>query len=126
MAKAAPSASAPKKAPTKSEILNSIATATNLAKKDVVAVFEALAAEIKKHVGGRGAGVFLTIPGPRQGFTRKKVLAAARPAQKGVKNPFKPGELYGPTGSSPAYNKIAGPGSAEKPERHGLIQWVPA
>ena len=88
MAKAAANAPASKKPPTKSEILNNIAAATNLAKKDVANVFEALAAEIKKHVGGKGAGVF-TIPGLVK-VTRKKV--AARPAQKGVKNPFT-GEL---------------------------------
>jgi nucleoid DNA-binding protein len=101
MAKAAANASATKKAPTKSEILNNIATATNLAKKDVASVFEALAAEIKKHVSGKGAGVF-TIPGLVK-VTRKKV--AARPAQKGVKNPFT-GELQDRP-ARPAYNKIA-------------------
>jgi nucleoid DNA-binding protein len=101
MAKAPANASATKKAPTKSEILNSIATATNLSKKDVAAVFESLAAEIKKHVGGKGAGVF-TIPGLIK-VTRKKV--AARPPQKGVKNPFT-GELQDRP-ARPAYNKIA-------------------
>ena len=101
MAKAAAKASGAKKAPSKSEILNSIATATNLAKKDVANVFEALAAEIKKHVGGKGAGVF-TIPGLIK-VTRKKV--DARPAQKGVKNPFT-GELQDRP-ARPAYNKIA-------------------
>jgi nucleoid DNA-binding protein len=101
MAKAAANASGAKKAPTKSEIMNNIATATNLAKKDVAAVFEALAAEIKKQVGGKGAGVF-TIPGLVK-VTRKKV--PARPAQKGVKNPFT-GELQDRP-ARPASNKIA-------------------
>lgn len=100
MAKAA-TASAAKKAPTKSEILNNIATATNVSKKDVAAVFEALAAEIKKAMGNKGAGVF-TIPALVK-VTKKKV--AARPAQKGVKNPFT-GELQDRP-ARPAYNKIA-------------------
>jgi nucleoid DNA-binding protein len=102
MAKAA-AAAAPgaKKAPTKSEVLNNIATATNLSKKDVAAVFEALAGEIKKNMGNRGPGVF-TIPGLIK-VTKKKV--PARAAQKGVPNPFKPGELMDRP-AKPAYSKI--------------------
>jgi nucleoid DNA-binding protein len=80
---------AAKKAPTKTEILQNIATAANLSKKDVAAVFDALGAEIKKNLGARGAGIF-TIPGLVK-IEKKKV--PARPAQKGVPNPFKPGEL---------------------------------
>ena len=49
---------------------------------------EALSAEIKKNLGARGPGVF-AIPGLVK-IERKKV--PARPAQKGVKNPFT-GEL---------------------------------
>ena len=60
MAKAA--ATAAKKAPSKSEVLNNLATATELSKKQVTAVLEALASEIKKSMSNRGAGVF-TIPG---------------------------------------------------------------
>lgn len=101
MAKAAPSASAAKKAPTKSEVLNNIATATGVAKKDVGAVFEALANEIKKSMSGKGPGVF-TIPGLIK-VTKKKM--PARPAQKGVPNPFKPGELMDRP-AKPAYSKI--------------------
>ncbi|MCE9547128.1 MAG: HU family DNA-binding protein [Planctomycetia bacterium] len=78
-----------KKAPTKTEILNSIAEATELSKKDVSAVLEALAEEVKKNIGNRGPGMF-AIPGLVK-IERKKV--PARPARKGVPNPFKPGEL---------------------------------
>jgi nucleoid DNA-binding protein len=99
MAKAA--ATAAKKAPTKSEVLNNIATATNLSKKEIAAVLEALAAEIKKSVGGRGAGVF-TIPGLVK-ITRKKV--PARAAQKNVPNPFKPGEFMDRPAKA-AYSKV--------------------
>jgi nucleoid DNA-binding protein len=72
------------KSPTKSEIMGSIADATSLSKKDVSAVLEALSEEIRKAVGSKGAGVF-TIPGLVK-VIRKKV--PAKPAQKGVKNPF--------------------------------------
>ncbi len=94
-------AKAAKKPPTKTEILTSIATATGLAKKDVAAVFEALGAEIKKNLGGRGTGSF-TLPGLMK-IERKKI--PARPARKGVPNPFKPGELMD-VAARPASNKV--------------------
>jgi nucleoid DNA-binding protein len=102
MAKAPGNAAPSKKAPTKSEVLNNIATATNLSKKEVAAVLEALAGEIKKAVSNRGPGLF-TIPGLIK-VTKKKI--PARAAQKGVPNPFKPGELMDRP-AKPAYNKIA-------------------
>jgi nucleoid DNA-binding protein len=88
MSKAAPAA-ASKKAPTKTEIMTAIAQATDTNKKVVAAVLDALGGEIKKALGPRGAGVF-AIPGLVK-IERKKV--PARPARKGVPNPFKPGEL---------------------------------
>jgi len=91
---------ATKKAPTKSEVLNNIAEATDLSKKQVSAVFEALTAEIKKNLGSRGVGMF-TIPGLIK-VTKKKV--PARPAQKNVPNPFT-GELQDRP-ARPAYNKV--------------------
>jgi nucleoid DNA-binding protein len=80
---------AAKKAPTKTEIMQSIATATDLTKKQVVAVIEALTAEIKKSLGARGAGVF-AIPGLVK-IERKKV--PAKPARKNVPDPFNPGQF---------------------------------
>ena len=68
-------APAKKKAPTKTEVLNNIADATDLTKKQVAAVFEALADEIKKNLGNRGAGMF-TIPGLIK-VTKKRVSARA-------------------------------------------------
>ena len=85
MAKAAAAA---KKAPSKSEVTNNIAEETGLTKKQVAAVLEALSGEIKKNLGNRGPGVF-AIPGLVK-IEKKKV--PARPAQKNVPNPFKPGE----------------------------------
>ena len=61
-----------------------VAEATDLTKKQVAAVFDALAAEIKKNLGSRGAGMF-TIPGLLK-IEKKRV--PARPAQKNVRNPF--------------------------------------
>ena len=89
-----------KKAPTKSEIFNSIAEATDLNKKQVAAVFDALANEIKTALGKKGPGMF-TIPGlakiivqrkpatkERKGinpFTKEETMFAAKPARNVVK-----------------------------------------
>lgn len=77
-------AKAAKKAPTKTEVLTNIANATDLTKKDVAAVFDALATEIKRNLGPRGPGMF-TIPGMVK-IEKKKI--PARPAQKNWRNPF--------------------------------------
>ena len=97
MAKAA----TPKKPLTKTELYANIAAATEVPKKQVVAVLEALAAEIKKSLGSKGAGA-ITIPGLVK-IEKKKV--PARPAQTGVPNPFKPGELMDRP-AKPASNKV--------------------
>ena len=94
-------AKAAKKTPTKTEILNNLASATDLTKKQVAAVLEALAAEIKKNLGSRGPGAF-TIPGLLK-IEKKRV--PARAAKKNVPNPFKPGEFYDQP-ARPAYNKV--------------------
>ena len=80
MAKAAK----PKKPPTKTEILANIAAATDLSRKQVAAVFDALAAEIKKSMAARGPGAF-SIPGLVKIVKKKR---PAQPAQKNWKNPF--------------------------------------
>jgi len=97
MAKAAKA----KKPPTKTEILTNIADATDLTKKQVAAVFDALAAEIKKNLGSRGPGAF-AIPGLLK-IEKKKV--PARPAKKNVPNPFKPGEFMD-VAARAAFNKV--------------------
>ena len=93
-------AKATEKAPTKTEILQSIANATDLTKKQVAAVLESLTEEVRKSLGARGAGMF-TLPGLLK-IEKKKV--PARPAQKGVKNPFT-GELQDRP-AKPAYSKV--------------------
>jgi len=97
MAKAA----APKKPLSKSEILANIAEVTGVSKKQVAAIMEALAAEIKKSLSSKGSGKF-TVPGLLK-IEKKRV--PARAAQRGVPNPFKPGELMDRP-AKPAYNKI--------------------
>jgi nucleoid DNA-binding protein len=95
MAKAA----APKKSLSKSALLANIATAADVSKKQAGAVLEALAAEIKKALKGTGV---IAIPGLVK-IEKKRV--PARKAQKGVPNPFKPGELMDRPAKA-AYNKV--------------------
>lgn len=94
-------AKAAKKAPSKTEVLNNIATATGLSKKEVTAVLDALTEEIKKSISPRGPGMF-TIPGLVK-ITKKKV--PAQPARKNVPNPFKPGE-FRDVPAKPASSKV--------------------
>ncbi len=84
---------------TKSEIINNISNATELSRKQVAAVLDALAGEIKKGLKGPGA---FAIPGLVK-IEKKKV--PARPARKNVPNPFKPGELMN-VAAKPASTKI--------------------
>lgn len=86
MAKAAP---APKKAPTKTQILANIAEETELSKKDVAAVFDALTTEIEKTLSKGGPGQF-TIPGLCK-IIRKDV--PAKPKRKG-RNPADGSEIW--------------------------------
>ncbi|MDB4137618.1 HU family DNA-binding protein, partial [Gammaproteobacteria bacterium] len=74
---------------TKTEILNEIASNTDISKKDVAAVIEELTVLIERHVKKRAVGEF-TLPGL---LKIKSVVRPARPARKNVPNPFKPGEL---------------------------------
>jgi nucleoid DNA-binding protein len=70
------------KAPTKSEIMNNLAEATGLTKKDVASFFDALGAEIEKNVNKKGCGQF-TIPG------LCKIVVRDKPAmpKREVRNP---------------------------------------
>ena len=74
---------------TRTAIYAELADSTGLSKKQVKAVFEELGDLIERHVRKRAAGMF-TLPGLLKIKTVKK---PARKAQKGVPNPFKPGEL---------------------------------
>ena len=89
------------KAMSKSEILTEVAERTELSRKDVGRVLDELAAIIGQHVGKRSIGTF-TLPGL---LKIKIVQRPARPARKGVPNPFKPGELMN-VAAKPASRKV--------------------
>ncbi|MEI8195919.1 MAG: HU family DNA-binding protein [Phycisphaerae bacterium] len=88
------------KAPSKSEILASIAECTELSRKQVASVYEALTGLIEKNVGKKGPGLFV-VPGllkitviqkpatkARKGinpFTKEEVMFKAKPARKVIK-----------------------------------------
>jgi nucleoid DNA-binding protein len=88
------------KVATKSEILASIAASTELSRKQVASVFEALSGLIKTNVGKKGPGVFV-VPGlmkitvitkpatkARKGinpFTKEEQVFKAKPARKVIK-----------------------------------------
>ena len=94
-------AKAAAKPPTKTEIINNIAETAGLSKKQVTAVFEALAGEIQKAIGKRGGSGQFTVPGlckitvqrkpatkERKGinpFTGEEQVFAAKPARNVVK-----------------------------------------
>lgn len=85
---------------TKSEIITNIAQATELSRKQVASVFDALAAQIKGAVGKKGPGVFV-VPGLTKlvvvqkpatkahtginPFTKLEQLFKAKPARKVIK-----------------------------------------
>ncbi len=99
MAKAEKKAASPKPL-SKSEIIANIVAATELPKKDVTAVFDALTEEIKKSFDKKGSKVFV-LPGLVK-IDLKQVKA--QPAKKGVKNPLT-GETYDRP-AKPAHKKI--------------------
>ena len=71
------------KAPSKSEILAGIAEETQLSRKQVASVFDALSGQIKNALGKKGPGLFV-VPG------LMKVTLVRKPATKARKgiNPF--------------------------------------
>ena len=71
------------KAPTKSEILASVAATTELSRKQVASVIDAVAGLIAKNVGKKGPGLFV-VPGLLKIVVIQK---PAVPAHKGI-NPF--------------------------------------
>ncbi|HTU22601.1 MAG TPA: HU family DNA-binding protein [Gemmataceae bacterium] len=88
------------KAMTKSAVYNELATSTNLSRKQVSEVFDALSKLIKRELGKKGPGVF-AIPG------LVKLTLKRYPATKAGKrpNPFKPGEMMD-VKAKPARNKV--------------------
>tara|TARA_Y100000588_G_scaffold66270_1_gene66625 strand:- start:386 stop:715 length:330 start_codon:yes stop_codon:yes gene_type:complete len=78
-----------KAAMTKTQMLANIAESTDLSKKQVASVFEALEGVIGRHVA-KGAVGICTVPGLMK---IKTVRKPAQKARKNVPNPFRPGEL---------------------------------
>ena len=74
---------AAKKAPTKTELYNSIADSTGVSKREVASVFDALSDQIKRSLSKNGPKVF-TIPGLCKITVQHKPATKAR---KGI-NPF--------------------------------------
>src|SRR5271154_2704972 len=88
------------KAPSKGEILTSVAEETGLSRKQVSAVIDSLGAQIAKNLGKKGPGLFV-LPGllkinviqkpatkARKGinpFTKMEQIFKAKPARKVVK-----------------------------------------
>lgn len=68
---------------TKSQIYTDLAESTNLSRKEIAGVFEAMGGLIKKDLGGRGPGIF-TVPGLMK---IKRIHKPATKAREGV-NPF--------------------------------------
>jgi len=68
---------------TKGEIVSGISESTGLSRKDVNAVFDAMADQMKKSLGKKGSGAY-TVPG------LMKVMVVRKPATKARKgiNPF--------------------------------------
>ena len=76
------------RAMSKSAVYQHLAEQTELSKKDIAKVFDALNGLLKRELGKKGPGVF-TLPGLLKMRTQRK------PATKAGKrpNPFKPGEM---------------------------------
>src|SRR5262250_1263353 len=85
----------------KGAILTEIAARTELSRKDVGRVLDELTALIEQHVNKRSVGMF-TLPGL---LKIKVVQRPARPARKGVPNPFRPGETMD-VAAKPASRKV--------------------
>ena len=82
-------ASPVKQAMTKSQVFSEIAESTGLSRKQVASVFDELTTVVERHIKKGAVGQF-TLPGL---LKVKTVKRPARKAQKGVPNPFRPGEL---------------------------------
>lgn len=89
------------KAMSKGEILAALAERTELSRSDVRRVLDELATLIAQHVGKQSVGAF-TLPGL---LKIKVVQRPARPARKGVPNPFRPGETMD-VAAKPASRKV--------------------
>lgn len=86
---------------TKTEIFNALAEKSDLSKKEIASVFDALTGLIADNLGKKGPGVF-NVPGLMKILVQRKPATKAR---KGVPNPFRPGELMD-VAAKPAKNVV--------------------
>ncbi|MCL2005449.1 MAG: HU family DNA-binding protein [Planctomycetaceae bacterium] len=91
---------AEKKPLTKTQIIAELAETTELTKKDVNAVVEALSELIKASLGKKGSGSF-TLPGILKVYKQR---VKAKPEQKNVKNALT-GETYDRP-AKPAHDRV--------------------
>ncbi|MDO5567216.1 MAG: HU family DNA-binding protein [Planctomycetia bacterium] len=90
-----------KKPLTKTQIIAALAEATQLGKKDVAKLVDALGELIATSLSSKGAGSF-TLPGL---VKIEKKRAEAVPARKNVPDPFHPGQFVD-RAAKPAHNKV--------------------
>ena len=98
---------------TKTELLEAVSSGSELSKKEVNQVLEALGGVIASQLSKKGEGVFI-LPG------LLKITRVTKPARKaGMKpNPFKPGEMM-EVKARPGAQRRQG-ASAEEAQRDGL------
>ena len=92
---------ADKKPLTKTQIIAEIAEKTELPKKDVISVMDSLSELIKKSLAKKGAGSFI-LPGVLKVY---KQHVKAKPAQKNVANPLRPG-TFSDRPAKPAHDRV--------------------
>ncbi|HVS38729.1 MAG TPA: HU family DNA-binding protein [Gemmataceae bacterium] len=85
----------------KSAVVQMIAEKTNLSKKQVSEVFDALTELVKRELGKKGPGVVNVLPGMLQ-LKLKRVPATKAGSRP---NPFKPGEMMA-VKAKPARNQV--------------------
>jgi len=86
---------------TKTQIIAEIAEATQVSKKDVGLVIDALNESIKKSLAKDGPGAF-TLPGL---IKIDKKIVKAQPEKKNIPNPLRPGEFINRP-AKPAQEKV--------------------
>jgi len=86
----------------KGEMLTELADRTELSRKQVGRVLDELSGLIERHIGKRSGFGLFTLPGL---LKVKVVQTPARPARKGVPNPFRPGEMMD-VAAKPASRKV--------------------
>ena len=83
-----PNNTAKEKPLTKTDLLNAVADASGVSRKEVSTVFDALTEVIRKELGNKGPGVVALL-----GLAKISVVVKEAKAATTKANPFKPGEI---------------------------------